>query len=101
MKVKIFKPAKSAMQSGLGKTGAWVIECERPSRLSAEPLMGWTASGDTLGQVRLSFDSFEKATEFAQGKGWEYTTSSPRQRTVRPRNYADNFKYTPPEKSGG
>jgi hypothetical protein len=99
MKVKIYKPAKSTMQSGQGKMQDWVLECERPSALVAEPLMGWTSSGDTLNQVKLTFATREQALSYAKAKGWEYTVSSPRQRIVRPRNYADNFKYIPPDAS--
>ncbi|MGB0163641.1 MAG: NADH dehydrogenase ubiquinone Fe-S protein 4, partial [Candidatus Puniceispirillaceae bacterium] len=54
---KIYKPAKTAMQSGRKKTEGWVLDYPRGGRVSAEPLMGWQASADTARQVKLRFDS--------------------------------------------
>lgn len=100
MKVRIFKPSKNAMQSGRGTTnGKWVLEYEPETRRVPEPLMGWTASGDTLNQVRLGFKSAEDAVAYAQAKGWDYTVLPPHERRVVPRNYTDNFRYIPPEQA--
>ena len=52
MKVRIFKPAKTAMQSGVGKTKEWLLESE-PTPKQVDPLMGWTGSRDTMQQVQL------------------------------------------------
>jgi hypothetical protein len=97
MKARISKPAKTATQSGLGKTEEWLLEYEPVTGRKPEPLMGWTASGDTTNQVRLKFSTLEEAKEFAEKKGMEYTVRLPHQRKVRPRNYGDNFKYVAPE----
>ena len=45
-KAKIYKPNKTAMQSGL-KTNKWILEfeVENPTR---NPLMGWESSSDTF-----------------------------------------------------
>ncbi len=93
MKARIFAPSKAATQSGLGKTGEWVLEYESPTERKPEPLMGWTASGDTMNQVRLKFPSLDEAKAFAEKKGMEYTVQTARQRRVKPRNYGDNFRY--------
>ncbi len=101
MKVKIYKPAKNAMQSGragLGaKTESWVLEYEPTSARTPESLMGWTQSGDTLNQVKLKFASADDAVKYAAGKGWDYTLLPAQGRKVKPRNYGDNFKYVPVE----
>ena len=97
MKVRIYQPSKSTTQSGRARTGNWVLEYELETKRGPEPLMGWTASGDTLNQVILKFRSLEDATAYAQQKGWEYTVLPPHDRKVVPRNYGDNFKYIPPE----
>src|SRR5262245_24311125 len=97
MNVKIYKPSKTAMQSGHGKTEDWVLEYETETPRRPEALMGWTASGDTLNQVKLKFASMEDAVAFATRKGWAYTVLPPRGRKVKPRNYADNFRYIPPQ----
>jgi len=97
MKVRIYRPSKNTMQSGLGKTKIWLLEYERESTIGPEPLMGWTASGDTNNQVRLKFPSAEQAVAYAQEKGWEYSLDPAHERIVRPRNYVDNFRYIPPK----
>ncbi|WP_435641668.1 ETC complex I subunit [Micavibrio aeruginosavorus] len=99
MKVTIFKPSRNVMQAGLGKTKLWVLEYNPATPRGPEPLMGWTASGDTLNQVRLTFASMDEAIAYAQKKGWEYAVLPEHTRRVVPRNYVDNFAYVPPEKS--
>lgn len=97
MKVRIFQPSKNTMQSGRGKVGRWILEYELETARGPEPLMGWTASGDTLNQVRLNFKTAEDAVAYAQSKGWQYIVQPQHERRVVPRNYGDNFKYVPPE----
>lgn len=84
------------MQSGRGKIGQWLLEYETATPRQPEALMGWTASGDTLNQVKLTFDTLEDATGFAEKEGLAYTVMPEHQRRVKPRNYGDNFKYIPP-----
>lgn len=93
--VRIFKPTRTAMQSGRSKTKLWVVEYETETARRPEPLMGWTASGDTLNQVRMKFDSMEQAIAFVEKKGWTYTLVQPQSRRLTPRNYGDNFKFVP------
>ncbi len=97
MKVRIYRPSKTAMQSGRSKSQQWVLEYELESPRRPEPLMGWTSSEDTLNQVRLNFDSPEDALAFAQKKGWDYTLEPFHLQETRPRNYGDNFRYIPPQ----
>lgn len=95
MKARIFKPAKNAMQSGLGNTGQWVLEYELETPRKPEPIMGWTAAGDTLNQVRMKFFSREAAIAFAESRGMAYTVGTEQERKIVPRSYLDNFKYRP------
>ena len=92
MKVRIFKPAKTAMQSGTAKTKEWLLESE-PAPKTVDPLMGWTSSRDTMQQVQLWFPTLEEATSYAEKSGWQYTVEQPNSRPVRPKAYADNFAY--------
>jgi NADH dehydrogenase (ubiquinone) Fe-S protein 4 len=64
-KAKIFKPTKTAMQSGLAKSDKWVIEyiVDQPG---INPLMGWESSTDTLSELSLEFSSKDKAIEYAK-----------------------------------
>ncbi len=93
MRVRIFKPAKTAMQSGRGKTRNWVIEFEPSDASTPDPLIGWVGSADTRRQVRLRFPSEEEAVAYAERHGWDYTVLKPRERRARPKSYASNFAY--------
>ena len=90
--VRIYRQAKTAMQSGRANTDRWVVEFEPESRREVEPLMGWTSSADTRSQLRLRFDSREEAVAYARKHGFMYTLEEPRERRVQPKAYADNFR---------
>ena len=92
MKVRIYQPSKTAMQSGRAKTQNWVLEYEIETPRRPEPLMGWISSGDTLNQVRLNFPSKEEAVAFAEKKGWAFDVAETQSRRVVPKSYADNFR---------
>jgi len=93
MKVRIYKPAKSTMQSGRAKSDKWHLEYETQSARSPEPLMGWVSSKDTLNQVVLKFDTSDEAIAYADKKGWDYVLVAAHDRKVRPRNYGDKFQF--------
>ena len=95
MNVRIYRPSKNTMQSGRAKIRDWVLEYETTSARKPEFLMGWTESADTLNQVRIKFKTAEDAVLFAKKHGWDYTLTMPHERRVVPRNFGDNFKYTP------
>jgi hypothetical protein len=90
---RIFRPAKTAMQSGRGKTHKWVLDYEQVTRRQPDPLMGWSSASDTLNQVNLRFDTLEEAIAFAKKQGLDYTIEEPHDRKVKPKAYADNFRY--------
>jgi hypothetical protein len=92
MQVRIYQPAKTAMSSGRARAQAWILEYEIETPRRPEPLMGWTSSGDTLNQVKLTFPTRDEAVAFADKNGWQYSVQVPHDRRVRPRNYADNFR---------
>jgi hypothetical protein len=93
MRVRIYQPAKTAMQSGRGGTKRWVLEFEPEARRELDPLMGWTSSPNTRTQVRMSFDTLEEAIAYAERQGYAYTVQQARSRTIRPKSYSDNFRY--------
>ncbi len=92
MKARIFKPAKNAMQSGRANVRRWRLEYEPASPREIDPLMGWTSSADMGQQVSLTFESKEEAVAFARKHGLDYQLIEPKQRIVRPKSYAENFK---------
>jgi hypothetical protein len=93
MLARIYKPAKTAMQSGRANTRAWVLEFAPAGSRERDPLMGWTSSDDTAQQVRLSFETKEEAIAYCKRHGLEFEVSEPRERHVRPKNYASNFRW--------
>ncbi|MEJ8573781.1 ETC complex I subunit [Microbaculum marinum] len=93
MPARIFKPAKTAMQSGTAKTHEWRLEFEQEVPRSLEPLMGYTSSADMKQQLRLNFPSKEAAIEYAERNGIPYTVFEPHEPKRRTLAYADNFRY--------
>ena len=94
MAVRIYKPARNAMQSGKGKSGNWVLEHERATAQSADPLMGWTSSGETRQQIKLNFDTKELAVAYAEREGLAYTViAEPAAPKAQRKSYSDNFKF--------
>jgi hypothetical protein len=99
MRVRIYRPAKSASQSGRAKTYEWRVEPEILTPRAPEPVMGWASAADTLGELsnRMSFPMKEDAIAFAVRNGWDYFLEEPAERRIRPRNYLDNFRSTRPQ----
>lgn len=93
MFARIYSPAKTAMQSGKGKSGRWRLEFDRTAPRTVEPLMGYTSSDDTTSQVKLQFDSKEEAIAYAEKHNLAYRVIEPKQTTRRKVTYSDNFKY--------
>jgi hypothetical protein len=90
---RIYKETKSATQSGVARTKLWKLEFEQDIPREIEPLMGWTSSGDTRQQVRLSFDSKDEAVAYAEREGLAYRVEEPMEAKRRTMSYADNFKF--------
>ena len=93
MAARIYKPAKTAMQSGKARTKRWVLEYEPEAPREVEPLMGWTSSGDMKQQLRLTFASKDDAVAYAERAGIAYRVIEPKASKRRPKSYADNFRY--------
>jgi hypothetical protein len=93
MLARIFKPAKSAMQSGTAKSKDWVLAFEPASARTPDPLMGWTSTTDMHGEVRLSFDSEADAVAYAQKHGIPFQVTEPKIGKRIIKAYADNFAY--------
>jgi NADH dehydrogenase (ubiquinone) Fe-S protein 4 len=91
-RVRIFQPAKNAMQSGTNDTKVWALEFENRQRWE-NPLMGWTSTGDPMSNLRLSFSTKEDAIRFADKNGWTYFAEEERIRKPLRKSYADNFSW--------
>ena len=93
MSARIYKPAKTAMQSGFAKSKDWVVDFDQEEPRQVEPLMGWTSSGDMRQELRLSFETKEEAVAYCQREGIAYqlTEAAPVKRRIA--SYADNFAF--------
>ena len=93
MEARIYRPAKTAMQSGRANTRHWVLEFAPEAARGIDSLMGWTSSSDMNAEVRLRFPSREAACAFAEKHGLLYRVDEPRSRRLHKRAYADNYRY--------
>jgi len=93
MTARIYKPAKTAMQSGQANTKAWALDFEMDVAKQVEPLMGWTSSSDMKQQLTLHFDSKEEAVAYCERKGIPYQVLEPKEPARRQAAYADNFSF--------
>lgn len=93
MTARIYRPAKTAMQSGTAKTTRWLLEFDQETAREIDPLMGWTSSSDTRQQVKLWFDTCEEAVAYAQRNGIAAIVEAPKTPKRRSMAYSDNFKF--------
>ena len=93
MSARIYSPAKTAMQSGKGKTGLWILDFDPEQKRKIDPLMGYTTSGDMKSQIRLTFETKEEAIAYAEKRGIAYRVQEPKEPKRRNISYSDNFKY--------
>ena len=94
MTARIYRPTRTATQSGEGRSLFWILEFAPETPQDIDPLMGWTGSSDMKRQIRLSFGSEEEAIAYAQKRGIAYRVERPAKVTRKIMAYADNFKAT-------
>ena len=89
-KAKIYKPAKTAMQSGERNTKKWLLEFDTLNT-GINPLMGWESSRDTMSEVKLEFITKEQAINYAKKNNIDYYIMEPQKRKIIKKSYSDNF----------
>ena len=89
-KAKIYKPSKTATQSGLKKFDKWIIEFITNDP-TINPLMGWESSNDTYSELKMEFESKDLAIEYAKKNKIEYELIEPQERKIIKKSYSDNF----------
>lgn len=94
MTARIYRPAKTAMQSGQAKTREWQLDYEPDRAPEVEPLMGWTSTSDMNQQVRLRFATKDEAIAYCEKNGIAYQVFETHQTQRRGLSYADNFAST-------
>ncbi|KAF4524979.1 hypothetical protein B566_EDAN011907 [Ephemera danica] len=91
-RVRIYVPAKNAMQSGTDNVQAWQMEFETRERWE-NPLMGWSSTGDPLSNMKLQFRDKEEAIEFCEKNGWQWYVQERNTKTPKARSYGQNFSW--------
>jgi hypothetical protein len=89
-KAKIYKPSKSAMQSGSRNTKNWLLEFDTLNT-GINPLMGWETSKDTMSEVRLEFLTKDQAVNYAKKNKINYYLVEPQKHKLVKKSYSDNF----------
>jgi hypothetical protein len=97
MLARIYKPARTAMQSGNAAAEKWLFEYEPELRPAADPLMGYTSSADMRRQIRLEFDTREEAVLYAERNGIPFTVLDANESAPKKISYADNFRFGRPQ----
>ncbi|KAJ3393058.1 hypothetical protein HDU92_008002 [Lobulomyces angularis] len=92
--VRIYQPAKTAMQSGRAGTKFWKLDFDVEDKWE-NPLMGWTSSSDANQALQLKFRTKEEAMLFAERNGYTYWVDEPKVGHFRKKVYADNYLYVP------
>ena len=89
-KAKIYKPSKTAMQSGERNTKKWILEFDTLNT-GINPLMGWETSKDTMSEVKLEFSTKDQAINYARSNNIDYYIIEPQKRKIIKKSYSDNF----------
>ncbi|XP_012263318.2 NADH dehydrogenase [ubiquinone] iron-sulfur protein 4, mitochondrial [Athalia rosae] len=90
--VRIYEPAKNAMQSGTNNLNMWQMDFDTRERWE-NPLMGWTSSGDPHSNLKLEFQTKDEAIALCEKMGWRYYVQKPNKKTPKPRSYGVNFSW--------
>jgi len=95
--VRIYRPAKTATQSGDWHGHHWRMDWDilHKGHRWENPMMGWQSSADMMQGTHLNFKSKEDAILFAQKQGYEYFVQEPNIRKFIPKAYANNFMHSP------
>ena len=89
-KAKIYKPSKTAMQSGTRNTKKWILEFDTKDA-GINPLMGWETSNDTMSEVKLKFSSKDQAISYAKKNNIDYYVLKTQKQKKFNKSYADSF----------
>ncbi|APA13305.1 hypothetical protein SS1G_13868 [Sclerotinia sclerotiorum 1980 UF-70] len=94
--VRIYRPAKTATQSGDWHGHHWRMDWDILSKGHRweNPLMGWQSSADFMQGTHINFKTKEDAIRFAEKQGYEFFVQEPNERKVAPKAYANNFLWS-------
>ncbi|KAK0082208.1 hypothetical protein PV325_010881 [Microctonus aethiopoides] len=90
--VRIYQPAKNAMQSGTNNINFWQMDFDTRERWENQ-LMGWSSSGDPMSNMKVEFTTKEEAIEHCKKMKWNYYVQEPNVDDPKPRSYGANFSW--------
>lgn len=93
MSARIYRPAKTAMQSGKANTREWRLDYDPEVPRLIDPIMGYTSSSDMKQQIRMRFDTKDEAIAYAERHGIAYRVIEPKEAKRRRVVYSDNFRF--------
>ncbi len=94
MTARIYRPSRSATQSGEACSRLWVLEFVPQLPPEIDPLMGWTGSRDMRREVKLNFGTKEEAIAYAEKNDIAFRVEPPKEERRKLISYSDNFKAT-------
>jgi hypothetical protein len=92
-KARIYRPDKTAMQSGKGGMKHWVLEFAPDKPYTVDNLMGWNGMSDMKQEICLYFPTEEAAIAYAKKQRIAYEVYASAKRRQVKKAYADNFKF--------
>ena len=92
-KARIYRPEKTAMQSGKAKAQQWKLEFAPEAAYFTDDLMGWTGMTDMPREIHLFFPTREAATAYAERLRIPYEVDTVTPRKSMKKAYADNFRF--------
>ena len=93
MKARIYRPAKTAMQSGTSKTHEWRLDFLPQAAPFIDKTMGWTGMTDTPQELKLTFATKEEAVAYAENNAIEFEIEEPKEKKFVPKSYSANFAF--------
>ncbi|XP_057319660.1 NADH dehydrogenase [ubiquinone] iron-sulfur protein 4, mitochondrial [Microplitis mediator] len=90
--VRIYQPAKNAMQSGTDNINFWQIDFDNRERWENN-LMGWSSTGDPMSNLKVDFASVDEAVDHCKKMKWNYFIQKPNVDNPKPRSYGANFSW--------
>lgn len=87
----IYKPTKSAMQSGLNNTKKWCLTNTDINETYINSRFCWVGSSNPEKQVKLYFIDLESAKNFANKNNYDYEVIKPNETNFIKKSYSENF----------
>jgi len=92
-KARIYRPDKTAMQSGKAGMLVWVLEFAPEKPYVVDHLMGWVGMSDMPQEISLRFPTKEAAIAYAKRQRIPFEVYDPHKRKAVRKAYADNFAF--------